>query len=225
MCGYHGWQDWYIGSTTRHLGVPAATRKLTHKFLYNDLTLERPAPTMAGTICSGDSEPMNTRWPQAGFLEGVKALADQHGALLVFDETITGFRYAKWGAQELFKVTPDLATFGKGMANGYPVSALAGKAKIMRLMEEIFFSFTFGGETLSLAAAGATLSKLRRKPVIQTLKRQGEKIIKGVEQRIARLGLNDILSISGHPSWSFLVLKMSADIHNMTLRHYLCRKR
>jgi glutamate-1-semialdehyde 2,1-aminomutase len=77
--------------------------------------------------------------------------------VLIFDETITGFRFANGGAQEYFGVIPDLATFGKGLANGYPVSALAGKSEIMRMMEEIFFSFTFGGEALSLAAALATL--------------------------------------------------------------------
>lgn len=73
--------------------------------------------------------------------------------MLVFDEMITGFRFAPGGAQELFGVVPDLATFGKGMANGYPLSAIAGRAEIMDWMEEVFFSFTFGGETLSLAAA------------------------------------------------------------------------
>ncbi|MBP0533153.1 aminotransferase class III-fold pyridoxal phosphate-dependent enzyme, partial [Mycobacterium tuberculosis] len=78
---------------------------------------------------------------------------------------ITGFRYANGGAQQLFGVTPDLATFGKGLANGYPVSAVAGRADVMQLMEEIFFSFTFGGETLSLAAALATMRKLERDPV------------------------------------------------------------
>ncbi|MCH3857695.1 aminotransferase class III-fold pyridoxal phosphate-dependent enzyme, partial [Campylobacter jejuni] len=82
---------------------------------------------------------MNVAEPQPGFLEAVKALAHEHGALLVFDETITGFRYHNGGAQALFGVTPDLATFGKGLANGYPVSAVAGRADVMRLMEEAFF--------------------------------------------------------------------------------------
>ena len=75
------------------------------------------------------------------------------GALLVFDEMITGFRFARGGAQELFGITPDLSTLGKGLANGYPLSAITGRADVMKLMEEVFFSFTMGGETLSLAAA------------------------------------------------------------------------
>ena len=158
VCGYHGWQDWYIGSTARHRGVPQATRDLTHAFNYNDLeSLNTQLKAHSGEFAAVIMEPMNVVEPHPGFLEGVKALAHKHGALLVFDETITGFRYANGGAQALFGVTPDLATFGKGLANGYPVSAVAGRADVMKQMEEIFFSFTFGGEALSLAAAKATL--------------------------------------------------------------------
>ena len=98
-----------------------------------------------------------------------------HGALPVFDETITGFRLANGGAQERFGVTPDLATFGKGLANGYPLSAVAGRAEVMQLMEEIFFSFTFGGEALSLAAAVATMAKLQREPVVETMRQNGQR--------------------------------------------------
>src|SRR6185436_16619610 len=115
-----------------------------------------------------------------GFLQGVKDLAHKHGALLVFDETITGFRFANGGAQQLFGVTPDLATFGKGLANGYPVSALAGRRDLMKLMEEIFFSFTFGGEALSLAAARATLRKLQTTDVLRTIARRGTRLLLGV---------------------------------------------
>jgi glutamate-1-semialdehyde 2,1-aminomutase len=150
---------------------------------------------------------MNVVEPAPGFLEGVKSLAHKHGALLVFDETITGFRYANGGAQELFGVTPDLATFGKGLANGYPVSALAGRRDVMKLMEEIFFSFTFGGEALSLAAARATLLKVKAQPVTARLASLGTRLKQGVTERIERHGLGALLSISGHPSWSFLVIK------------------
>ncbi len=207
-CGYHGWQDWYIGATARNRGVPQAICELTHLFSYNNLeslhSLFRKYP---GEIAAVILEPMNVEEPRDGFLEKVKELAHQNGAVLIFDETITGFRYAKGGAQEFFGVTPDLATFGKGLANGYPVSAIAGKAEIMHLMEEIFFSFTFGGETLSLAAALATLEKLEREPVIENLSIKGEKIRSGVKQLINRLSLEETLGISGHPSWTFLIFK------------------
>jgi glutamate-1-semialdehyde 2,1-aminomutase len=205
VCGYHGWQDWYIGSTARHRGVPQATRDLTHAFAYNDLdSLQALLDARLGEFAAVIIEPMNVAAPAPGFLEGVKALTVQHGALLVFDETITGFRYAHGGAQALFGVTPDLATFGKGLANGYPVSAVAGRRDVMRLMEEIFFSFTFGGETLSLAAAKATLLKLRREPVVQTLTARGQAIMAGTQRIIDDAGLGDVFAISGHPTWSFL---------------------
>lgn len=208
VCGYHGWQDWYIGSTARHRGVPQATRELTHAWAYNDLaSLEKLFTDFPGEIAAVILEPMNVTPPQPGFLEGVKALAHKHGALLVFDETITGFRYAYGGAQALFGVTPDLATFGKGLANGYPVSAIAGRADVMQLMEEIFFSFTFGGEALSLAAAKATLTKLKSSPVLAGIHAKGERLQAGLNAVIAHHELGDLFSVSGHPSWTFLNVK------------------
>ena len=211
VCGYHGWQDWYIGSTARNRGVPVATRELTHTFAYNDLaSLEKLFADFPEQISAVILEPMNVYAPAEGFLEGVKELAHKHGALLIFDETITGFRYANGGAQELFGVTPDLATFGKGLANGYPVSAVAGRADVMKLMEEIFFSFTFGGETLSLAAALATMEKLQREPVVATIQKQGQKIIDRLNAIIEANAAQHIMSVAGHPSWSFVLIKDAA---------------
>lgn len=208
VCGYHGWQDWYIGSTARCLGVPQSTRSLTHTFAYNDLSsLEAVFRAWPDQIAAVILEPMNLFEPADGFLEKVRELTHQNGAVLIFDETVTGFRFSNGGAQEFFGVTPDLATFGKGLANGYPVSAIAGRADIMRLMEEIFFSFTFGGETLSLAAALATLNKLQTVPVVATLRTQGQKILDGVRSLIEDCGISHILSAAGNPVWSFLVFK------------------
>lgn len=207
VCGYHGWQDWYIGSTARNKGVPQATRDLTHGFAYNDLaSLEELFRAMPGQIAAVVLEPMNVEWPAPGFLEGVLALCEREGAVLVFDETITGFRYANGGAQELFGVTPHLASFGKGIANGYPVSAVAGRRDIMQQMEEVFFSFTFGGELLSLAAANATLQKLEREPVLAQVEQTGRAVIDGVSALIAEHELSHVLTVKGHPSWSFLIM-------------------
>jgi glutamate-1-semialdehyde 2,1-aminomutase len=205
VCGYHGWQDWYIGSTPRNLGVPQATRDLTHAFAYNELdSLYQIFSQWKDQVAAVIMEPMNVTDPAPGFLEGVQELAKKNGAVFIFDETVTGFRLANGGAQEYYGVTPDLATYGKGLSNGYPVSAVAGKAEIMRLMEEIFFSFTFGGETLSLAAALATLQKLQREPVIATMSAQGKKVLDGVRKLLEACKVQHILSISGHPAWSFL---------------------
>lgn len=206
-CGYHGWHDWYIGSTTRNLGVPESTRALTHTFAYNDIdSLQKVFSAYPGQVAAVILEPMNVAEPKNGFLSEAAELSRKNGAVFIFDETITGFRYAQGGAQQYFGVTPDLATFGKGLANGYPVSAIAGRGDIMRLMEEIFFSFTFGGETLSLAASLATMTKMQREPVIDTLRSTGEQILAGLRERIQRHGVGHILSAAGHPAWSFLLI-------------------
>jgi glutamate-1-semialdehyde 2,1-aminomutase len=211
-CGYHGWQDWYIGSTTRNLGVPKSTQELTHKFTYNDIdSLNKIFTEHHDQVAAVIMEPMNSAEPVDGFLEKVKELSQRNGAVFIFDETITGFRYANGGAQEYFGVIPDLATFGKGLANGYPVSAIAGRADIMRLMEEIFFSFTFGGETLSLAAALATMTKLQKEPVVETIWKQGSKVVDGINSLIIKHELSGLLSTGGKPCWSFLLFKDTDD--------------
>jgi glutamate-1-semialdehyde 2,1-aminomutase len=208
VCGYHGWQDWYIGSTSRNLGVPKAVSDLTHTFVYNDsYSLHKIFKEYPDQIAAVIMEPMNVAEPENNFLEKVKELTYENKAVFIFDETITGFRFAKGGAQEYFGVIPDLATFGKGIANGYPVSAVAGRAEIMRLLEEVFFSFTFGGETLSLAAALAAMTKLQKEPVIETLWSQGRKVSDGVKGLIAKYSLQDVLAISGKECWSFLLFK------------------
>ncbi len=207
VCGYHGWQDWYIGSTARNKGVPEAIKALTHSFTYNDLaTLEGLLESYKGEFAAVVLEPMNVSWPVEGFLQGTVDLARSHGAIIIFDETITGFRFAEGGAQQYFGVTPDVACFGKGLANGYPLSAVAGRTDIMAQFEEVFFSFTMGGETLSLAAARAALDKVRSENVPNVLAERGYRVIKGVQQLIEKHDCGAFLAISGHPSWSFLVI-------------------
>jgi glutamate-1-semialdehyde 2,1-aminomutase len=206
VCGYHGWQDWYIGSTTRDLGVPKAVKELTHKFEYNNIkSLEKifQEQELACVIM----EPMNVEYPQDTFLEKVKELTHKNNALLIFDETITGFRYSLGGAQELFNVIPDLATFGKGMANGYPLSAVVGRNEIMQKVEDIFFSGTFGGETLSLASANVIIDKYKKYNVVKHFEEVGVDLLIQLNQLIDNNDLNDIFYASGHPSWSFLHIK------------------
>jgi glutamate-1-semialdehyde 2,1-aminomutase len=208
VCGYHGWQDWYIGSTARNKGVPQASRELTHGFPYGDLPpLEKLLTHFKDQVAAVIMEPMNVVEPAPGYLERVRELTHAAGALLVFDETITGFRYALGGAQEAFKVTPDITTLGKGIANGFPLSAVCGRRDVMQEMEEVFFSFTMGGETLSLAAAKATIGKLRREPVIATMKQRGSRILAEVSKLVEKHGIGHFASISGHPTWSFLIFK------------------
>ena len=221
VCGYHGWQDWYIGTTSRNRGVPEAVSALSHPFTYNDLGSLK-ALAAKHKLAAVILEPMNIAYPDKGFLEGVAALAREHGALLVFDEMLTGFRFAPGGAQELFGVTPDLATFGKGLANGYPLAAIAGRADVMRLMEEIFFSFTMGGECLSLAAAKTVLGKVRDHGVCDHLGAVGQLILDGVRGRIESSQCGHFLEASGHPAWSFLHFA-NLDIKTLFMQEMLAR--
>lgn len=210
VCGYHGWQDWYIGSTARNLGVPKSTQDLTHKFNYNDIeSLEKIFSENPGKVAAVILEPMNLVLPEDNFLAKVKELTHKNDAVLVFDEIVTGFRYAKGGAQELFGVTPDLTSLGKGLANGYPVSAICGKKEIMKLMEDIFFSGTFGGETLSLAAASKALDLIKETDMIEKINRIGEKLVKEVKSLIQENSFESFIDIKGHPTWTFLTFKES----------------
>ena len=205
ICGYHGWQDWSIGNTTRNKGVPEIVSSLTQKFEYNNIeSLRKCFDSLQNKVAAVILEPMNTTYPDSNFLKDVQRLTHEAGALLIFDETITGFRYAKGGAQELFDVTPDLSTFGKGMANGFPLSAVVGRRDVMMEMEEIFFSGTFGGELLSLAAAKVVLQRHLREDVCGELALAGKQLSDKTEHIINQSGLEGVLSISGHPSWRFL---------------------
>lgn len=203
ICGYHGWQDWYIATTSRDLGVPQEVKNLSHVFQYNNLSSLENIFEHNSDIAAVIMEPMGAVFPDSGFLQGVRDICDKHDAILIFDEVITGFRFHINGAQTLFNVIPDLATFGKGMANGMPISALVGKKNIMKHMDDIFFSGTFGGETLSLAAANATINKMLKYNVVKHFDHVGGYLNKGINNVIKSLNVN-WLSLIGHNSWNVL---------------------
>jgi glutamate-1-semialdehyde 2,1-aminomutase/spore coat polysaccharide biosynthesis protein SpsF len=199
-CGYHGWQDWYIGATTRARGVPQAVRELTHLFAYNDLaSLRKLFDAHPGEFAAVIMEPVGVVEPAGTFLKDVAALARAHGAVLIYDEVVTSFRVALGGAQERYGVTPDLAAVGKAMANGFPVSAVVGRRDLMQVFDEIFFSFTFGGEVLSLAAAKATITKLREGKVIPHIWAQGRKLQDGYNALAAEVGIGSLTRCIGLP--------------------------
>jgi len=132
-------------------------------------------------------------------LQRVRDLCSSEGCLLIFDEVITGFRLARGGAQEYFGVVPDLACFGKAMANGYPLSAVVGPREIMNHFEQTFFSFTFGGEALSLAASLATMKEIAEKEVIAHNWEQGGKIKDGLNVLARQFGVEKFVRCAGLP--------------------------
>lgn len=201
--GYHGWHDWSIGVSGRNRGVPQAVRDLTHPFAYNDTaSLEELFKRYPNQIACVIMEPANSVQPESGFLEAVRDIAHKNMALFILDETLTGFRYANGGAQEYFGVTPDIATFGKGIANGYPLAAICGKAEVMRTAGDVHYSYTYAGECLSLAAGLATMTELQDKPILRDVAALGAEMVRQVKTIAAETGAK--VTISGHPAWTFL---------------------
>lgn len=202
VCGYHGWHDWYIGTTTRDLGVPQAVKALSRAVPYNDADavadlLHNDPDGFAALIL----EPAGIDDPAPGYLEALREITQRSGVVLIFDEIVTGFHIDMGGAQSFYGVTPDLATFGKGMGNGLPISAVVGRRDIMRGMEDIFFSATFGGETLSLAAAIATIDKLERTNAIERIKAVAARLTEGARAALAGRGLGERFAVGGTHWW------------------------
>lgn len=157
---YHGWSDFYAAVGPRNYGLPVCMRDLVHRFKYNDLEdLERFLAT--GKYAAVIMEPVALEEPKPGYLKGVRDLCNKYNTILIFDEMITGYRWSLGGAQSYYGVTADMATYGKAVANGMPLAILAGKAKYMQELDKVFFSGTYLGETLSIAAAIATVKELR----------------------------------------------------------------
>jgi glutamate-1-semialdehyde aminotransferase len=201
-CGYHGWHDWYIAVTDRNAGIPQGVQDLTYTFQYNDLQSVEDA--LDGDVACVILEPTVFEAPRPGFLEGLRALCDKNGTLLIFDEMWTGFRLSLGGAQEHYGVKADLACFSKAVANGMPISMLTGRAEVMRLCEkDVFFFTTFGGEALSLAAAKATIEEIRDRQVPARLAAQGKKLMDGYNAIARDLGL-DYTACTGMPCRSII---------------------
>ncbi|HEX2188382.1 MAG TPA: aminotransferase class III-fold pyridoxal phosphate-dependent enzyme [Longimicrobiaceae bacterium] len=204
-CGYHGWQDWFIGTTSRTAGVPEAVRELAHPFPYDDLeALDRLLSAHPGEFAAVIMEPFNFFPPAEGYLQGVRELAHRHGALLIFDEICTGFHMGLGGAQKMFGVLPDLATFGKAMGNGYPISCIVGRRDVMQTFDDVFVSFTFAGDVAAMAAAMAVLDVLEHTDALPRMHAAGRKLADGAHALAAEAGLGDRFRTHGHPAWTLL---------------------
>ena len=210
LCGdqpFFSTDDWFIGGTDMNAGIPEAIARLTLKFRYNDLdSLRELFDQYPGQIACVVMEAEAMTAPSPGYLQQVKELCEARGALLIFDEMITGFRWHLGGAQKFHGVVPHLSTFGKALGNGFAISALAGKREIMRLggmdhdQPRVFLlSTTHGAETHALAAAMETMRIYREQGVVEFLWRQGERLQARVQQSIAEHRLEDFFEVCGRP--------------------------
>lgn len=200
--GYHGWTDVYMCDTPLSKGIPDGISEYTEGFSYNDIeSLERIFDEHPDNVAAIVTTAVNTAEPEDDFVQQMREIADREDTVLVFDEILTGFRFALGGAQQYFDVTPDLACFAKGMANGFPISALAGNREIMNVIEDddFMYSMTYAGETTSLAAAKATITVQREEDVHGHIARQGTKLRDGYNELAAEFGLDDVTRCRGYP--------------------------
>lgn len=196
-CGYHGWHDWYIGITSRNAGIPEAIQNMTYTFEYNNIQAIKEA--LDEDVAAIILEPFIFEAPQNNFLQELAEVCRENGTLLIFDEMWTGFRIALGGAQEYFKVTPDLAVYSKACANGMPIALLTGRADVMELFNSEVFSYTtFGGEALSLAASIATIKEIRDKNVPAYLDEKGGIIKDGYNEIAKEFGLENLTKCIGY---------------------------
>ena len=223
FCGYHGWHDWFIGTTDLNSGIPKFNDQLAHSFSYNDLSsLEKIFSKNKNKIACVIMEPITVNGPMSkpsgstkwkdynkknNFLTDVKNLCKKNGALLVFDEVVTGFRYDIGGAQKMFDVIPDLSCWAKAMSNGIPLSAITGKREYIKYLEKTFFSFTYGGDCIGLAAAKATINKIEKKNVIDHLYKVGGRLKKGMNDLAKIYSLEDMIACAGYPCRSVMTIK------------------
>jgi glutamate-1-semialdehyde 2,1-aminomutase len=204
--GYHGWAEWsLINDSVRNggcLGQDSIQCWRDIKHVREVVETLKPA----AIIIEPEAHSL--------LLKNLRSLCDETGTILIFDEVITGFRYALGGAQEYYNITPDLATFGKALGNGMPISALVGRREIMSHMTKISYSGTMFGETLSIAAAIAVIDKMRSKPVIQTIWDTGQELREALWQMIYKHELVGQVIVSGV---SALIRIHIDDPHLMTL--------
>ena len=211
VCAEHpffSYDDWFIGSTVVKRGIPEEQRELTLKFRYNDLaSLEQLFREYPDQIAAVIMEAVTLVPPKDNFLHKVKACCQEHGTVFILDEMISGFRWHLQGAQTYFDVTPDLTTFGKGMANGFSLAALVGKRDIMELggiskegAERVFLiSTTHGAELSALGAFIKTIDIYREHDIIGHLWSYGEKLISGMNDIAKELGIQEAFYVEGYP--------------------------
>jgi glutamate-1-semialdehyde 2,1-aminomutase len=220
FCGYHGWHDWYLaanlGSPTvleRHLlpgitptGVPRALEGTILPFEYNNLdSLKAVLEANSKQVACVIMEAARTHTPNHGFLDGVRTLTHKHGAVLIFDEVVTGFRTARGGAQEYFGVTPDVATFAKCISNGFALGAVVGKREVMEVALDSFISSVYWAEATGLSAARATLKEYRNTDVVKAVRDFGEAFVRSSRVIIEQCGVP--LKVVGLPSFPSFVFE------------------
>jgi glutamate-1-semialdehyde 2,1-aminomutase len=220
FCGYHGWHDWYLAANladentlNAHLmpginpdGVPKGLTGTAIPFEFNDLdSLEAVLEANEGEVAAIIMEAARSFIPQPGFLEAVRQLATEHGAVLIFDEVVTGFRLALGGAQEYFNVVPDMATYAKTISNGFALGAVVGRREVMECARDLFISSVYWAEATGLAAGLASLRAMREVDASAVVWDIGKRFMRGMEEII---GQTDVpAEMVGLPPMPFIMFR------------------
>jgi glutamate-1-semialdehyde 2,1-aminomutase len=219
FCGYHGWHDWYLAANlasesalSKHLlpgiaprGVPRELEGTALPFEFNNLdSLRQVLQAHSGEVACVILEAARSYLPEPGFLEGVRDLTRQQGAVLIFDEVVTGFRSARGGAQEYYNVIPDVATFAKCISNGFALGAVAGKREVMDVAVDSFISSVYWAEATGLAAGKATLREYLNQPVCTAVQDFGKAFVAGCRRVIQECGIPaTMIGLPSFPSLTF----------------------
>lgn len=221
-CGYHGHQDWSIGTKDgRNNGVPELIKTLTHDFKYNNVeSLEKIFQDYPNQIAAVILEPASSDEPKDDFLQKIKEVAHKYGAVFIFDEMVTGFRWALGGAQEYFGVVPDLACFSKAISSGYPLSVICGKKEYMERMDEVFVSTTFAGWVPSLVAAIETIKMMQEFGDVQKhMHTLGKYLMDGGNKLSKKFNMPvEFVGFGPHP---VMTIKIADDYENRLFKSYV----
>jgi len=222
--GYHGFHDWFIVSTPRSKGIPKIMSEWILPHDYNDIApIEHTIKTRGDEIAALIMEPIINYEPREGFLKKIRELTEKNNIILIFDEMKTGFRLDMGGGQKYFSVIPDLSIFGKGLANGFPLSALVGKMDLMRKFEDenCFFSASYATEKASFNASLKTLEILERENALDHVWKMGEMLKQGIARILSKYGLNDVINIVGLAPMTHFILSDFEDISVNEIKSYI----
>jgi glutamate-1-semialdehyde 2,1-aminomutase len=207
-CGYFGWLDW----CSQAEGVPSTVQSLTAWVPFNDVAALHAAFAENGErVAALILEPLVEKLATMEWLKAARTLCDEHGVVLIFDEVKTAFRMRTGGVQSLLGVEPDLATLGKAMANGYPLSALVGRAEVMSAVTKTWISSTAAAESTGLAAANAVLDWHDRVDVCARLEHVGHSMLEAVRRALASVPSLNIRAEGPSQMWQ-LVADNSTDL-------------
>jgi glutamate-1-semialdehyde aminotransferase len=196
--GYFGWLDWSSDAP----GVPRRVREDVRRVPFDDLrALERAVEEAGAQLAAIVIEPVVERLPSPNWIARARGLCDERGAALIFDEIKTGFRLRPGGYQELSGVTPDLATFGKALANGYPLAVVGGRRELMQAARDTWISSTLASESTALAAAWAVLDWHEQAEICEALASTGRDLRAAVAAAIEASGVDGVTLEGIDPMW------------------------